>query len=144
MNKEELKLKIQALVDNELAESEIPRVIGEIEGSYEMRDEYVSLLQLKRRLEGARQEGPNPEWFEAVARKAGRRAGFWSGNILFLGSYALLLVFSLVTLFRAADTELWVKLGVAGVGLGFLIFLFRAITDRIRESHSDKYKGVMK
>ncbi|HUX21768.1 MAG TPA: hypothetical protein VMW69_11060 [Spirochaetia bacterium] len=144
MNKEELTLKMQALVDNELAVEEIPRILSEIEGSYEMRDEYVTLLQLKKQLDGARLKEPDPEWFEVAARKASRRAFFWTGNLLFLGSYALLIGYALLSIFRAAETGTWVKICVAGVALGFIVLLFRAIADRIRESRNDKYKGVMK
>jgi uncharacterized membrane-anchored protein len=144
VNREELTLKMQALVDNELAVEEIPRVLNEIEGSYEMRNEYVTLLQLKKQLEGAKQKEPSTEWFEEAAHKASRRAFSWTGNLLFLGSYALLVAYAFFSIFRAADVEAWVKICVVGVALGFLVLLFRAIADRMRESRSDRYKGVMK
>lgn len=144
MNPEELKLKVQALVDNELDEAEIPAVMNEIEGSYEMRREYVELLRLRRRLTASTVLEPPEEWFEAAARRPGRRIFGWTGNFLFIGSYVVLLGFALFTLFRGQDTSTWVKIGVAGVAVGFVVLLLRAIVDRIRESRTDRYKEVMK
>lgn len=144
MNKEELKLKIQALVDNELSEEEIPDILRKIEGSYEMREDYITLLKLKKRLSGSHGPEPNREWFEQAAYRAGRRAVSWTGNLLFLGSYLALLGYALFSLLRMAEVALWEKISLAGIALGFIVLLSRAIADRIEESRTDKYKGVMK
>jgi len=144
VNSEELKLKIQALVDNELDEAEIPTIMNQIEGSYEMRNEYVELLRLRRRLSAMPLAEPPEEWFERAARRRGRRLFGWTGNLLFIGSYAVLLGYALVTLFRGSEASAWVKVGAAGIAAGFIVLLLRAIADRIRESRTDKYKGVMK
>lgn len=144
MNPEELKLKIQALVDNELDEREIPEIMKEIEGSYDMRREYIELLRLRKRLSGPSGEEPPPEWFERTARHASRRLFSWTGNSLFVGSYLLLLGYSIFSLLHGSQTGLLVKLSVAGITIGFVVLLIRAIADRIRESRTDKYKGVMK
>jgi len=144
VNSEELKLKIQALVDNELDEAEIPTIMDEIEGSYEMRNEYVELLRLRRRLSAIPFPEPPEEWFEKAARRRGRRLFGWTGNLLFVGSYVALLGYALLTLIRGSEASTWVKVGVAGIAAGFIVLLLRAIADRIRESRTDKYKEVMK
>lgn len=144
MTTEEVRLKVQALVDNELPEDEIPVVLAEIEASYELRTEYVALLRLRKRLGGAVVPEPSPEWFEKVSRRRGRTALSMTGMIFFAASYLLLIVYAVASLFRSAGTAIWVKVGVIGLIAGFGIYLAMTVMDRIRESKTDKYKGVMR
>ena len=37
-----------------------------------------------------------------------------------------------------------IKIGIAGIAVGFLVLLGITIADRVRESKNDRYKGVMK
>ena len=144
MKENDVHLKIQALIDNELPEEEIEPLVQELEGSYEYRKEYVELKRLQKRMAGARAPEPHAEWFEALSKKTFRSVTSVAGKVFFIGSYALLLVYALYQLFRDASEDLAIKLLVAGIVAGFLILLGVAIADRIRESKTDRYKGVMK
>ncbi len=144
MTSEEIRLKIQALVDNELSEDEIPSVMSEIEGSYELREEYVSLLRLRKKMSGLSVPEPAAEWFEKLSRRKARTVTSFVGMIFFVGSYVLLVAFAVATLLREKNMEVWIKVGVIGIIVGVGIYLIMSILDRIRESKTDKYKEVMR
>jgi hypothetical protein len=64
--------------------------------------------------------------------------------VLFFGSYAFLLGYALYTILSDRNTEVIIRLGIAGIAVGFLVLLGITIADRVRESKYDRYKGVMK
>ena len=57
---DEMKLKVQALADNELEEVQIPGVVGHIESCYRCREEYIQFLTLQKKMSGIVIQ-PNPE-----------------------------------------------------------------------------------
>jgi hypothetical protein len=140
----DIHLRIQALADNELPEEEIPRVLAEIQGSYEYRDEYAELLRLKRKLAGAPVPEPRPEWFLRVQRSLRRRVFGGLGVVAFVGSYAGLLLYAVITVVRRNAFPSLVLAALAVGGGGLLVLLVLTIADRIRESRDDKYRGVEK
>jgi hypothetical protein len=66
------------------------------------------------------------------------------GNVFFLGSYVALLGVGFAAMFRDSDVPLYVTILVAVGAVGFLALLGSAIADRVRESRTDKYKGVIR
>ncbi len=141
---QEMRLKIQALVDNELPEEEIGPVLQAIQGSYEFREEYAELLRLKKRLSGISVGGPGEDWALQAERRVARKISRGFGSVLFIGSYVALLGVAFVSMFRASDVPIYVSILVAVGVLGFVALLISAIADRVRESRTDKYKGVMR
>ena len=87
---------------------------------------------------------PPKEWFEDLKKKPVRRATSIFGQILFFGSYIRLFAYALFTLFTDSGEGLFIKLVIGGIVLGMLSLLGVTIADRVRESKTDKYKGVMK
>lgn len=144
MTNEEIRLKIQALVDNELEEKEIPEVLSLVESNYEMRDEYIRLLKFHRTMKGLSFPSPSDEWFADMPKRTARKAFAGLGQVFFFGSYILLFGYALFSLFADASEGMFIKLVVAGIFIGLLSLLGVAIVDRVRESKTDKYKGVMK
>ncbi|MEW5814309.1 MAG: hypothetical protein AB1798_02795 [Spirochaetota bacterium] len=144
MDCDAIKLKMQALTDHELAESEIPAVIGHLESCYKCRDEYISLLKLQRRMKGLSVPEPQPEWFEALPGKVLRKTTALAGKILFFGSYLLLLGYAVFSLFIDKSADLFIKIAIGALLGGIVVLLGVSIADRIRESKNDRYKGVLK
>lgn len=140
----EMKLRIQALADNELPENEIAGVLDSIQGSYEYRHEYAELLRLKRKLGGLVVEEPKQEWFEQVNKRVRRRALSALGTVAFVGSYAGLAFYAVVTVIRRSSFPALVIAALAVGAGGLLALLAMTISDRIRESRSDKYRSVEK
>ena len=141
---EDMKLKIQALIDNELDEKEIPEVLDHISSCYQCRDEYIAFLKLQKKMKGEHVPEPPKEWFEQLAGKRLRKTGSVFGKVLFFGSYIVLLGYGLSQLFQAPDEGLFIKLLIAAIFGGLLILFGITVRDRIQESKTDKYKGVMK
>lgn len=141
---EQAKLQIQALLDNEIEQQQIAPLISHLESCYACRNEYISFLKLQRKLAGIGMPEPPKEWFEKLPNKVLRRTSRIFGKVLFFGSYALLLGYAVYSLLSDRNTENIVKIGVAGIAVGFLVLLGITVADRVRESKDDRYKGVMK
>ena len=141
---EQAKLQIQALLDNEIEEQQIAPLISHLESCYACRNEYISFLKLQRKLAGIGIPEPPKEWFEKLPNKVLRRTSRIFGKVLFFGSYALLLGYALYSLLGDRNTENIIKIGVAGIAVGFLVLFGITVADRVRESKDDRYKGVMK
>jgi hypothetical protein len=141
---DEITLKIQALVDNELPESEIAEVMQTIQGSYEYRDEYVKLLRLKRRLGGQSAVSPPDGWLEKAERRISRRIGRLLSLTLFIGSYIALIGYAVYSLFCTPDVPFAIVVIVVSFVAGGAFLLGNAIADRIRESRTDRYRGIVR
>ena len=120
---DEIKLKVQALADNELDEGQIPEVVHHIE---------IGVPE------------PSREWFEELDKKKFRKFSSVLGKILFFGSYLLLIVYALYTFFIDQEGEMVLKVLVGAVCAGVAVLLGVTIADRVKENKTDKYKGVMK
>ncbi len=142
MKCDEAKLKVQALVDNELSENEIAEVISHVQSCYRCRDDYVELLKLQRRMQGLLSH--DPEWFEKLNRKIGRRLASSVGQMLFIGSYVALIGYAFYSLFAGREISLFLKFAVGGILVGVFTLVGVTVADRVRESKDDRYKGVMK
>lgn len=143
-NNDEIRLKVQALADNELPEQEIGPVLEMIQGSYEYRAEYADLLRLKKRLAGCVVPEPGQDWVAHAERSVMRKLFRGAGTVFFVGSYLGLLAFGLASLFRDPGVPLFASLLVGAGILGLLVLLGSAIADRVRENKTDKYRGVMR
>ena len=141
---EQAKLQIQALLDNEIEEQQVGPLISHLESCYSCRNEYITFLKLQRKLSGIGFPEPPKEWFEQLPNKVLRRRSRIFGKVLFFGSYALLLGYALYSLLSDGSTESVIKIGVAGIAVGFFVLFGITIADRARESRNDRYKGVMK
>lgn len=144
INCEDAKLKVQALIDNELPDEDISPVVDHIQSCYGCRDEYVALLRLQRKMRGLKAPEPPKEWFEELKNRPGRKFSSAFGQIFFFGSYVVLIAYALFSLFTDSAEGLFIKLVVGGIVVGILALLGVTIGDRVRESRTDKYKGVMK
>lgn len=144
MECQDAKLKVQALVDSELPEEEIDRVMDHVQSCYKCRDEYISLLKLQRKMKDLQYPEPPKEWFEDLKKKTGRRITSLFGQLLFIGSYVVLFAYALYSIFADSGEGLFIKLVIGGIVLGMLSLLGVTIADRVRESKTDKYKEVMK
>ena len=140
----DISLKIQALADNELPADEIPALLEAIEGSHEYRDEYARLLKLKRQLAEQPEITVPEEWLEKAERSIRRRIGRNLGLFFFLGSYVGLVGYAVFTMVGTPDMPLAALILVLSFIGGAAFLLVNAIADRIRESKTDKYRGVVR
>ncbi len=144
MTNDEIRLRVQALADNELPAEQIPAVLEQIENSYEFRQEYRELLILKRRLSGEQIPEPPDAWFDRTTKSVARRTRSMVARIVFLGSYVSLIAYAVISLLLDSSTPGLVRLAVAGIVIGFIGLFAVALSDRMRESKHDKYKGVIR
>ena len=140
----EAQIKMQAVLDNELNEEEIPGVMDHIESCYNCRQEYIDFLRLQKRLAGSAPQEPPKEWFEALEKQKFRKGFRRLGYIFFFGSYILLLGYFLFQFFSDGSEPAAVRLLTGGVLAGTIMLLIVTLYDRLKERKDDKYKGVIK
>ena len=139
-----MRLKIQALVDNELPEDQIDDVLRAIRMSDEYTAEYADLLRLKQTVAEDAIRALPEEWLEKAEKKILRRIGRGFGQILFIGSYVALLGYSVFTMFRQPAIPVTVTILVSALLAGVVFLLGNAIADRVREGKDDKYRGIIR
>ena len=144
MNCDEARMKLNAMLDNEIEEGDVAPMISHLESCYKCRRAYVELLDLQKKMKGVPIPQPRKEWYDQLPNRILRRATGLAGRLFFIGSYVLLLGYSLYSFFTSQDSDLFVKLVVGGIVLGFFVLLVVSISDRMRESRTDRYKGVMR
>ena len=144
MDCDQAKLKMNALVDGEVDEEDVPALISHMESCYKCREEYIELLRLQKKMKGLKIPEPSKEWFEKFSHRSMRKASGVIGKIFFIVSYILLLGYSLYTFFTSSDADVFIKITLGGVLLGFIVLFGVTISDRIKESKTDRYKGVQK
>jgi hypothetical protein len=142
MDCNDARLKMQALIDRELDEAEIPRVIDHMESCYGCRQEYIGFLRLQKKLESGEYPEPPREWFDQLEKSRPRRALSRLGLLLMIGSYAVLAVYGVIQAFADGNGEFLPKLLFGGIMGGALLLLAITISDRHRESRTDRYKDV--
>ena len=87
--------------------------MGHIESCYKCRDEYISLLKLRKKLHGIKGPAPEEEWFEALYRNRGRKFAGGFGFTLLIASWLLLAGFALYSLFSDSGEGILIKIVVA-------------------------------
>ena len=141
---DDIMIRIQALADNELPESEIEAALEAIQGSYAYRSEYAQLLRMRRRLGRGPSVRPSEDWLQKAEKRISRKVSRGLGTLLFIGSYVSLFGYALYTLIREPDVPIIVVVLIAGGVLGFVFLLGNAIADRVRESRNDRYREIIR
>ena len=144
MTCENARIKINGLIDNELDEQEIDSLISHLAQCSDCRNYYKELLKLNRQMKRINLPDPADNWYINFRSRFLRKSSGFIGRLFFIGSYLALLIYSLFTLFKSSNEDLWLKLIIGGIFLGFFILLAVSIADRIKESKNDKYKGVIR
>lgn len=144
MNCEEARLKINALIDNELDKEDTLPLFQHLSTCETCRNEYLEQLELHKKLRNVHVPEPTDEWYKTFPKRILRNITGIGGRIFFVGSYVLLLVYVLYQLFISSDTDIILKIIMGGLSLGFIVLLTVSIIDRINESKDDKYKGVIR
>ena len=144
MKCEDAKYKIQALIDKELPENEIDEVISHTESCYKCRNEYISLLQLEKKLKGVSFPDPEYDWFEEKRKKFIRSFSSFFGKMLVLFSFLVLFAWSVIELVKTSNTQPIIRISIAGLAAGIVILVVVSISDRITERKYDKYRSIKK
>lgn len=142
---QELIMRVQALVDNEIPGDEIDTIISEIENNHRLRDEYIRLLKLKRELSKLPKLELRKEWYEEFEKKPRYKRALILGTIfavvyiitsLIMGGYAML----------DRGIPAWVRLTAVISMVGTVgSFLFHTYTSRRKEMRDDRsYKDILR
>lgn len=149
MIREELLFQIQALADNELPEEQIPEVLKQIEGNYELREEYAQLLQLNHRLSEVPFPTPKEVWYAPFETQKRHKIPMMLGLIFGLTGLGMLVLRWILTEIVYYESgflvnrqlHLW---AIIALGFSFCAFLFHALWYKLEESKGKSYKRILK
>ncbi len=144
MDCNEAKLKINALIDNEIEEKDIDPLLEHLNACQSCRNYYKETLKVSREMNKIKIPDTSDEWYYSFRKKFLRKTGGILGRALFIGSYILLILYAFYQIFISREEKLAIKLILGGILAGIIILLGVTIADRIRESKHDKYKGVIR
>ena len=106
MNCEQAKLKLSALLDNEIGENDVASTLSHLESCYQCRSEYIELLSLQKKIKGVNIPEPKKEWYEKFHKNIFRKSSGIIGKIFFFASYLALFIYALFHLFTSTDNEI--------------------------------------
>lgn len=144
MQNEELILKIQAMVDNELPPEEIPDIMAKIEGNYRLREEYISLLQLKYKMAKVPFPKPPITWYENFERRRRNKVFMALGTASYLGATLLGGLLSFMKKLSNGAPDWMQPTALVLLGLGTIFFIIHTAWYKMEETKGKSYKEIIR
>ena len=142
---DEARIQCSALIDGELKDDKIIKtLLNHLESCYNCRNEYLQLVEINAKMNNIKIPEPEQEWWDSLPQKVIRRFSGGIGLLFFVGSYLLLLGYSIFTTLLKPDVSQIIKFSILGIVVGIIILISVSIADRIKEAKNDKYKGVIR
>ena len=127
-------------IDDELPPERRREVETALEGSTELRRDYVVFSHMKSDLEAiGAQMGESGNAWAAVNRRLTRPLGW----ILFIIGAAVWLAYGVYQYMIGGDA-MWAKLATSAVVVGLVMLLLSVVVDRLRDLKTDPYKEIQR
>lgn len=130
------------LLDRELNPQEAIEVNGHLARCVACREEYEQLRETSGKLETLAFSEPQDEMLRRLWRSPFSRLSRIGGLVLVIGGYAALIGFALFKLFTSDTEEIWSKVPIAAIGIGFVILLIHVIRERLKTYKKDPYREI--
>lgn len=139
---ETIKPLLMGLMDGELTPDQVNAVNRHLLRCEACRREYDDLRAACDPLRGLTFAEPDRQCLERLWRAPYSRLARNAGLIMVLAGWLTLLGFAAVGIATDRTAALTVKLGLAGIVLGFAILLLNVLIDRLATWRRDPYKEV--
>ncbi len=144
MPEDEIEVLLSGYLDGELTQQQRQRVRVYLERDERYREILEELRRVKAQTEGLHFEEPSSREWKKVERNLVQDVSRGLGWAV-LSVWALVLTsYGFWELATAPGEPLFRKLVVFGFFLGVALLFLSVLSERIRESRTDKYKGVYK
>lgn len=144
MRCEEIEVDLSGYLDGELTQQHRQLVQIHVEDCSRCREVFRQLQEVKTSTQSLKLDRPNEEELckmqTHVIERIGRRLG-WLMVVVWSAVTALYAFYQYA---KAPNEPLFEKILVFGLFLGLALLFFSVLSERLRESRSDRYKGVEK
>jgi len=141
-NCEKYRHLLVGLLDKELNPQESAEVNEHLLRCSTCREELERLRETSGKLETIAFEEPSDEVLRRLWRNPFSRISRIGGLLLVLGGYAALIGFALYEFFTSGKEDLWVRVPVAAIIIGFLILLLLVVLERVKTYRKDPYREI--
>jgi len=141
---EEFRQLLMGLMDDELTPEEASALNDHLIRCAACRGEYETLRETCEKLERVSFLEPTDEVLRELWRNPYSRFARNAGLGLGLGGYVALIGYGLYEFMANGREDLFAKVSVAAIVLGFGVLLFGAIRERIHTYKTDPYKEVQR
>ena len=144
MPEKEIEVLLSGYLDGELTQQERQKVGVYLERDERYREILAELERVKTETESLNYEEPNSGDWKIMEKSLVEDVSRGLGWVILSVWAVVLTSYGLWELATAPDEPLLGKLLVFGVFLGVALLFFSVLAQRVRESRTDKYKGVYK
>jgi anti-sigma factor RsiW len=141
-NCEKYRHLLVGLLDRELDPQESAEVNEHLMRCSDCREEYERLRETSGKLESISYEEPSDEVLRRLWRNPFSRLARIGGILLVVAGYAFLIGFALFEFFTSGEEDMWVRVPVAAIVIGFLILLLLVILERVKTYGKDPYREI--
>lgn len=139
---ESIKGLLVGLLDGELTPEETRQVNDHLTRCAACRADYEQLRETTGKLSAITFKEPDDAMLARMWKSPFSRLTRNTSLVMIIGGYAALIGYGLFEFLTSGKKELPAKLGVAAIGLGFLILLVQLIRERVNTYKTDPYKGI--
>ena len=139
---EKYRPMLVGLTDNELTSEEINDVNKHLNRCEQCRKEFDEMKEMSENIGLPSFKEPEDEILEQLWKSPYSHFARNAGIIMVIGGYLALVGYALYEFMINKSEDLFPKIAIAALILGFLIMLGSVIRERIKTSKVDKYKEV--
>ena len=144
MPEKEIEVLLSGYLDGELTQQERQKVGVYLERDERYREILAELERVKTETESLHYEEPSSGDWKLMEKSLVEDVSRGLGWVILSVWAVVLTAYGLWELATTPDEPLMGKLLVFGVFLGIALLFFSVLSQRMRESRTDKYKGVYK
>jgi hypothetical protein len=141
-NCENFRYLLVGLLDGELNPQETAEVHEHLRRCSKCREEYGTLRETSEKLEAVNFEEPSDEILHRLWRNPFSRLSRIGGLLLVLLGYLTLIGYAVFKFFTSGNEEIWDKLPIAAILIGFIILFVLVILERVKTYKKDPYRGI--
>jgi len=143
-NCEDYRPLIAGLLDGELDGAQTEELNRHMVQCAACREEYDSQLEAAQLLDRASFQEPTDEVLTKLWRSPFSRGARLAGVLLVLGGYLALIAYGAMEFMRDSREDLWPKLAIAAIVIGFLVLLALVLRERLHTAKTDPYNEVQR
>lgn len=139
---EHYRVLLSGLLDNELAPEESADLNNHLIRCASCRADYEELRRTERKLEAISYVEITDEAARSLWKLPYRRFLRLASLLMVIGGYSALLIYGIITFLTDGDEDLFGRVAIGAIVIGFLVLLGSVIVERISTYRVDPYKEI--